>query len=89
MRRKRAAVQVRLHGSAPARVKKGHEQCQTSLRWHYPDQVVRVFLSLHKEGHPESSSPTVLSGVSLLSILSVPDNVNLQSAADDNFSVIR
>ena len=24
------------------------------LRWHYPDQVVRVFLSLHKEGHPES-----------------------------------
>jgi hypothetical protein len=26
----------------------------TSLRWHYPDQVVRVFLSLHKEGHPES-----------------------------------
>ncbi|MDI8746298.1 hypothetical protein MJM83_31235, partial [Salmonella enterica subsp. enterica serovar Montevideo] len=42
-----AAVQVRLHGSAPARVKKGHEQCQTSLRWHYPDQVVRVFLSLH------------------------------------------
>ena len=26
----------------------------TSLRWHYPDQVIRVFLSLHKEGHPES-----------------------------------
>jgi len=26
----------------------------TSLRWHYPDQVVRVFLSLHAEGHPES-----------------------------------
>ena len=26
----------------------------TSLRWHYPDQVVRVFLSLHQEGHPES-----------------------------------
>jgi len=25
------------------------------LRWHYPDQVVRVFLSLHKEGHPESN----------------------------------
>ena len=24
------------------------------LRWHYPDQVIRVFLSLHKEGHPES-----------------------------------
>ncbi|EDS4115548.1 hypothetical protein IW82_001616 [Salmonella enterica subsp. enterica serovar Braenderup] len=38
-------MQVRLHGSAPARVKKGHEQCQTSLRWHYPDQVVRVFLT--------------------------------------------
>ncbi|MPN42890.1 hypothetical protein SDC9_190448 [bioreactor metagenome] len=49
-----AAVQVRLHGYAPARAKKGHEQCLTSLRWHYPDQVVRVFLSLHKEGHPES-----------------------------------
>lgn len=27
----------------------------TSLRWHYPDQVVRVFLSLHVEGHPEST----------------------------------
>ncbi|KFZ98111.1 hypothetical protein DP20_1195 [Shigella flexneri] len=26
----------------------------TSLRWHYPDQVIRVFLSLHAEGHPES-----------------------------------
>jgi len=25
-----------------------------ALRWHYPDQVIRVFLSLHKEGHPES-----------------------------------
>ncbi len=25
-----------------------------NLRWHYPDQVIRVFLSLHKEGHPES-----------------------------------
>lgn len=24
------------------------------LRWHYPDQVIRVFLSLHAEGHPES-----------------------------------
>ncbi len=27
----------------------------TNLRWHYPDQVIRVFLSLHKEGHPESN----------------------------------
>jgi len=26
-----------------------------NLRWHYPDQVIRVFLSLHKEGHPESN----------------------------------
>lgn len=35
----------------------------TSLRWHYPDQVVRVFLSLHKEGHPESlRDKNVLSG---------------------------
>ncbi len=25
-----------------------------NLRWHYPDQVIRVFLSLHAEGHPES-----------------------------------
>ena len=33
------------------------------LRWHYPDQVVRVFLSLHKEGHPESlRDKNVLSG---------------------------
>ncbi len=24
-------------------------------RGHIPDQVVRVFLSLHKEGHPESN----------------------------------
>ena len=29
-----------------------------NLRWHYPDQVIRVFLSLHAEGHPESSVNT-------------------------------
>ncbi len=52
MRRKRAAVQAVLHGSAPARVKKGHEQCQTSLRWHYPDQVVRYFSAFTKKGTP-------------------------------------
>ncbi len=26
----------------------------TSLRWHYPDQVVRYFSAFNEEGHPES-----------------------------------
>jgi len=42
------------HNSQPASKKANAVRHLTSLRWHYPDQVIRVFLSLHAEGHPES-----------------------------------
>jgi hypothetical protein len=42
------------HSSQPANKKANAVRHQTSLRWHYPVQVQRVFLSLHVEGHPES-----------------------------------